>query len=86
MYRWGHKRANNPEDQWVIPVSDKQAEQGKDGASAGGDPFTKMKQDKEARAEKQEKKEKKNKMQAKLEKARSQASAGSKLKDGIHKK
>jgi len=73
--RYGYKRANNPEDQWVIPADDKD--------TSGVDPFTKMREEKKARLEKQGKKEKRNKVTANLEKARMQASSGSKMKDDI---
>lgn len=77
--RYGYMKANNAEEQWLIPASDNHGQQG-EGAV---DPFTKMKQDKVVKADKQAEKEKKNKTEAKLTKARSQAAAGSKLKDDI---
>jgi len=73
--RYGYMRANNPEDQWVIPQDPKD--------KTGVDPFTKMKDEKKIRAEKQGEKQQRNKTESKLEKARSQAQVGTKLKDDI---
>lgn len=83
--RFGYKRANNAADQWVIPVSasSKVQEELQKRGQDTVDPFTRIQQDKKAKQENQEKKQKKNKTTASLEKARSQASAGSKLKDDI---
>lgn len=77
--RFGYKRANNAEDQWLIPSKDNHGRTDEDAV----DPFTKIQEDKKMKADKQAEKEKKNKSLAKLDKARSQATAGSKLKDDI---
>ncbi len=67
IYRFGYKRANNPEEQDIIEENYKETK-----SNEYVDPFTKMAEEKQRRVDKEDVKQKKNKAGAKLQRARLQ--------------